>query len=90
MGDEQWERVEKTEKGGSSVTYSCVINDIKVSVCHRQIDGRGEHNLTLTRDDMVIENKDASKARDTFEIIKELGNTVRLMALSKVLEEVEI
>lgn len=89
MADEHWERNEKVEKGGTSTTYTAMIDDTKIEACHRRIDGRDRYTLIFTQDDMTIDTKDANRARDVYEVVEELTSTVRLMALSKVLEEVE-
>lgn len=89
MAAEHWDRAEKVEKGGTSTTYSCVIEDVRIEACLKKIDGRDRHTLVFVKDDMTIETKDTTKARDVYEVVIELSSTVRLMALSKVLEGVD-
>lgn len=80
-----WERIEDNP---GEVRFIASLDDRRIDVMRAFLNNRESFELTVTRHGVESVLKDNGLARDLFESIQELGQTSRLMTLTKVLEQI--
>lgn len=78
-----WDR---NEVSPDEVHYTSLIDDCTVDVHRTIVDGREVYGITVSQRNLTSEIADLELVREVFTAVEELGQTSRLMTLSKALE----